>query len=444
MDRTTSGLEGRLPTRSRAAWWAFILFLGAVVAYVVGSFMGLVVLGLFGYYATRPICVHLRSVTGSRQLAATLTALSVIVPILLLFAVVGLRLFQAVRSQFGDGNVVGTLIARITGIDALSAEQREQLVTLLSNPTSVLDAGGSLWANLGTAVTALQGVVGGLFLLGLSTTLAYFLLANDDDVSEGVVELIGGRDSIAYTYAIAVDTDLESVFFGNLLFVAASSILATAAYAATNLVAPPGLQVPMVLVAGFLTGIASLIPVVVGKIVYIPIVASLGFQAVSSDQGEGSLVFVGVVFVAYVLLLDILPQSFLQPYLSGRRISPILLLFAYLIGPILFGWYGIFLMPILFVLVLEAIRIVLPELLSGETIRPEATVAEDVGTDLKDAHAEEDEFQRGGSEPESESDPESEPKSESRPDSESDSDPGPESESDSDPESDRDPNADER
>ncbi|RAW44617.1 AI-2E family transporter [Halorubrum sp. 48-1-W] len=426
MDRPTSGLEGRLPTRSRTAWWAFVLFLGAVVAYVVGSFMGLVVLGVFGYYATRPICVRLRSVTGSRQLAATLTALSVIVPILVLFAVAGLRLFQTVSEQFGDGNVVGRLIARITGVDALSAEQREQLVSLLSNPTSVLDAGGSLWANLGTVVTALQGVVGGLFLLGLATTLAYFLLANDDDVSEGLVELIGGRDSTAYAYAIAVDADLESVFFGNLLFVVASAILATVAYAVTNLVAPPGLQVPMVLVAGFLTGIASLIPVVVGKVVYVPIVASLGFQAVSGDRGDGSLVFVGAVLVAYVLLLDVLPQSFLQPYLSGRRIDPILLLFAYLIGPILFGWYGIFLMPILFVLVLEAIRIVLPELLDGERIRPEATVAEDVGTDPKDAHAGEEEFQRDDPQPTTESEP------------------GPEAEFEFDtgPEADRNPNAD--
>ena len=436
MDRTTSGLEGRLPSRSRTAWWAFVLFLGAVVAYVVGSFMGLVVLGVFGYYATRPICVRLRSVTGSRRLAATLTALSVIVPILLLFAVAGLRLFQAVSEQFGGGNVVGTLIARVTGVDALSADQREQLVSLLSNPTSVLDAGGSVWANLGTAVTALQGVIGGLFLLGLATTLAYFLLANDDDVSEGLVELIGGRDSTAYAYAIAVDSDLESVFFGNLLFVVASSILATVAYAATNFVAPPGLQVPMVLVAGFLTGIASLIPVVVGKVVYVPIVASLGFQAISGDGGDGSLVFVGAVLVAYVLLLDVLPQSFLQPYLSGRRIDPILLLFAYLIGPILFGWYGIFLMPILFVLVLEAIRIVLPELLGGETIRPEATVAEDAGTDPKDAHAEEEVFQRDDSDPTSESEPDPEPESEF------DTDPEPESEFDTDPEPDRDPNSD--
>lgn len=421
MDSGINGLADRLPSRNRLGWWAFILLLGAAVAYVVGSFIGLTVLGLFGYYATRPICVRLRSVTDSRQLAATLTALSVLVPILLLLVVVGLRLFQTAQRQFGDGEFVGTLIARITGVDALPAEQRERLVSLLLNPSSILDAGGSVWSNVGTAVTALQGVVGGLFLLGLATTLAYYLLANDADVSETLTELIGGRDSTAYAYAIAVDADLESVFFGNLLFVVASSILATVTYAATNLLAPPGLQVPMVLVAGFLTGLASLIPVVVGKIIYLPIVALLGFQAISTDQGQGSLVFVGVVLVAYVLILDILPQSFLQPYLSGRRIDPILLLFAYLLGPILFGWYGIFLMPILFVLVLEAIRIVLPELLSGEPIRPEATVAEDIGTDPEEERAEQDDRQGD----------------------DSDSDSGPESESETESESDRDPDLDE-
>jgi len=145
-----NGLTDHLPSRSRLGWWAFVLLLGVAIAYVVGSFIGLTVLGLFGYYATRPICVRLRSVTGSRQLAATLTALSVLVPILLLLVVVGLRLFQVVQRQFGDGEFVGTLVARITGIDdALPAEQREQLVSLLLNPSSILDAGGSVWSTWG-------------------------------------------------------------------------------------------------------------------------------------------------------------------------------------------------------------------------------------------------------------------------------------------------------
>ncbi|MDZ5810908.1 hypothetical protein U4E84_06070 [Halorubrum sp. AD140] len=138
-----NGLADQLPSRSRLGWWVFVLLLGLAVAYVVGSFIGLVVLGLFGYYATRPICDRLRSVTGSRHLAATLTALSVLVPILILFVLVGLRLFQVVQREFEGGEFVDTLVGRITGVDALPMEQRERLVSVLSNPSSVFDAGGS-------------------------------------------------------------------------------------------------------------------------------------------------------------------------------------------------------------------------------------------------------------------------------------------------------------
>ena len=58
-----------------------------------------------------------------------------------------------------------------------------------------------------------------------------------------------------------------------------------------------------------------------------------------------------------------------------------LLMFAYLLGPILFGWYGFFLLPILFLAILEAVRIVLPELLHGERLTHTATMGEDLGAD---------------------------------------------------------------
>jgi hypothetical protein len=134
----------------------------------------------------------------------------------------------------------------------------------------------------------------------------------------------------------------------------------------------------MVFVLGVLTGAASLIPIAVGKIVYLPVVAYLGAQAV--DSGGASLAFVGVVLVVYFLVLDILPQTFLQPYITGRQLDVVVLLFAYLLGPILFGWYGFFLLPILFVLMLEAIRIVLPELLHGEPLTPTVSIGESVGS----------------------------------------------------------------
>ena len=45
---------------------------------------------------------------------------------------------------------------------------------------------------------------------------------------------------------------------------------------------------------------------------------------------------------------------------------------AYTFGPLLFGWYGIFLAPMLLVLVVHFARIVLPELVAGTPIQPYA------------------------------------------------------------------------
>jgi predicted PurR-regulated permease PerM len=176
-----------------------------------------------------------------------------------------------------------------------------------------------------------------------------------------------------------VDEDLESVFFGNLLFVVAMTVVAAVAYSLTNLVAPEGLGIPMVFVLAFLTGLASLIPIVVGKLVYLPVVALLGLQA--TDAGQGALAFVGGVLVVYFVVLDVLPQTFLQPYLSGRQLGMMLLMFGYILGPILFGWYGFFLLPIVLVVMVEAVRIVLPELLHGERLTPTVSMAESAGSD---------------------------------------------------------------
>ena len=354
-----------------------MLALAAAMTFLVRQFVGMIVLGVFGYYATRPIAVRVRRVVDSRRTAAVVTVLTILVPILLLLVLAAAQLFHH-ASQLSDGGT-GGVIAGIVGFEALSPEQRGQLVAFVRDPTAAIDVEESLSSNLTELVSGVQGAFGGIVLIALSTTLSYVLLAYDRGIADTGVRLVGGRDTTARAYAAAVDADLESVFFGNLLFAVVMAVLATATYSATNLLAPEGIAIPMVFVLGMLTGAASLIPIVVGKVVYLPVVAVLAVQALQ-DGGAG-LVFVGAVLVAYVLLLDLLPQSIVQPYVTGQRIEPVILLFAYLVGPIAFGWYGFFLMPVLFVLVIEAVRIVLPELVRGEPIEPEATVAEGLGTD---------------------------------------------------------------
>jgi predicted PurR-regulated permease PerM len=370
--------------RDRIGWWLYVLALAGATLFLAYSFVGILVLGLFGYYATRPICDRMSRLVDSDRIAAALTVLVVLLPILLLVLYAGVQVVTSIDRAFG-GTALSALAAQVAGFDSIPLEQRAQLLSIISDPLSLGSAlERSIWSNVETGLEVLKGVFGAILLLGLSITLSYTLLERDDEVSDRLVALAGGRDTTAYAYARAVDEDLESVFFGNLLFVIAMGVIATVTYAATNLVAPAGLRVPMVIVLGFLTGLTSIIPLVVGKVVYLPVVALLAFQAMGADGNH--LPFVGGVLVVYFLVLDFLPQSFIQPYISGQEFDMMVLLFAYILGPVLFGWYGFFLLPIVAVLILEAVRIVLPELVHGDPSRPEPTPGGATGDprDLRD------------------------------------------------------------
>lgn len=361
--------------RARIGWWLFVLILGVAAAFIAYSFVGVLVLGIFGYYATRPINKRIDTRVDSDGVAAWVTVLVILIPLLLLVFYASIRAFQGVQQLIGATGGIGF----DSMLEMLSNAQRRTVTSILENPSQAVEnPQQTLETVLGSGAAVLSAIFGTLLLLALAVTLAYFLLENDDELAAGLCQLFGGRDTTAYAYASAVDEDLESVFYGNFLFVVAMAIIAVAAYWTTNAVAPEGLHVPLVFVLGFLTGVASLIPIVVGKIIYLPVVGLLALQALSVDGDQ--FLFVGAVLVAYFLVLDILPQTFLQPYITGRQLDMLMMMFAYLLGPILFGWYGFFLLPIIFVLMVEAIRIVLPELVHGDAVTPEVEMGDSIGT----------------------------------------------------------------
>jgi predicted PurR-regulated permease PerM len=381
--------------RSRMGWWVVVLVLAATAVFLTYSFVGLVVLGVFGYYAARPIYQRLSTAIDADGIVAGLALSVLIVPVIVLVLYTGLQLVQQLQQFLGTTGSTASLIQQYLGLGPLSNQQQQALRALLQQQSGQLIANPRqmLRTLFQMGLRVVGAVVGALLLLALAVTFSYFLLKHDDGLEDGLIELFGGRDTTAYAYATAVDEDLESVFFGNLVFVIAMSVIAASAYWATNMLAPQGLSVPMVPVLAFLTGIASLIPIVVGKVVYVPVVAYLAFQALRTSSV--ALAFVGGVLVAYFLALDILPQTFLQPYITGQQLDMILLMFGYLLGPLLFGWYGFFLLPIVFIVMLEAIRIILPELIHGDTLTPNVVLGENVGsnprTNREEAAAEDDE-----------------------------------------------------
>ncbi|AEN04569.1 AI-2E family transporter [Halolamina sp.] len=365
-----------LPSRNSAFWWLYVVALTGAALFIGHSFVGILVLGLFGYYAARPICARFDKVVDSHALAAALTVATVLVPMLMLILYALVRVFQQIQNQF-EGSVLSILVSQLIGPGAVGDDGVTVVEELLRNPPSLMEVTDLLFGpEVQQGVRIVDAVFGAVLLLALAVTLSYGLLQYDSAIAKSFGEVVGGPETTVYSYALAVDSDLASVFFGNFLFVLVMSLVATVTYGLTNLVAPPGFNVPMAFTLGALTGIASLLPIVVGKVIYLPIVGYLGMTAV--QQGRG-YVFVGGVFVAYFLVLDILPQSFLQPYITGKQLNPLVLLFAYILGPILFGWYGFFFLPIVFVLILELIRVVLPELLRGEPIDSTPSVGEGTG-----------------------------------------------------------------
>ena len=381
--------------RYRVGWWGFVAALAAVAVYIAYAFVDVIALGVFGYYATRPICARIHDVTDSKWLSAVLTVLTVLLPIFVLTMYAVVQLFGRFQQALGS-DLLSMLTSRVFGSQFVLGSGGIALASLIRNPPSVAQlTTPSFWQGLQQGLSVLGTLLNGLLVVALGVTLAYALLHHDGSLSNVFVELVGGRGTAAYGYAVAVDSDLETVFFGNLVFVVIMSVIATAAYAVTNYLAPPGLAVPMVFVLGFLTGVASLIPIVVGKVVYLPVVGYLALQA--SGSGGAGFVFVGATLVAYFLVLDILPQSILQPYITGHDLNMLLLLFAYILGPMLFGWYGFFLLPILFILILEAVRIVLPELVHGQPLVPETSLAEDLGADPQDERDDTQNVDRGHS-----------------------------------------------
>ncbi|WP_081927051.1 AI-2E family transporter [Halobellus rufus] len=209
----------------------------------------------------------------------------------------------------------------------------------------------------------LTALVSEFFLnLFIVVIVTYYLLVDGHKVSRWLLKFDDG--AIIREYLEAVDDELEAVLFGNLLNVLAISLIAIGSFSIYNTFVPPAAEIPYPALVGALTGIASLIPVVGMKIVYVPVtfVAALPI-ALGGDPAN--LVYIGVFTVVAVVVVDTIPDLILRPILSGKETHVGLLMLAYTLGPVVLGFYGLFFAPILLVVGLTFANTALPRLLGA-------------------------------------------------------------------------------
>jgi len=365
-------------SRYRLGWWSFGITLGAALLYVVYRFVGTFVFGVFIYYATRPIYRRLRRVIRPSSLAAAVSLFALALPALVLVAY-ALSIALGELLQYVNGGALDP--TRWPLVDQELLDSIADPATLLQlDLEQYLTAEGvqSLLSSLGSAVDTVAFLGIGAVHLFVMLALAFYLLRDGDRLSRWVVRKFGDERGVLETYGRAVDRDFKAIFFGNILNAVLTGSIGVLAYSILNVYAPPGLTIPAAPLVGLLAGVASLVPIVGMKLVYVPVALYLAVVGALNDPT--TLWFVVVFGAVSFVVVDTIPDLVLRPYVSGRRLHVGSLMIAYTFGPLLFGWYGIFLTPMLLVLIVHFARLVLPELLDGEPIEPYAVDPGTVGT----------------------------------------------------------------
>jgi predicted PurR-regulated permease PerM len=370
----TDSVSARL-NRPGVALSAFGLVLLVVLAWIAFRYAGWIVLGLFTYYVGRPITGRLQKYISSRSVAAGLTLLFIIIPILLfLAAFLAVAVGQALNLLSSDA--VASIIQRLPlPSTQLPSDPVDLVVQVVQDPTfsSALD-------QFGVALGAFTATLYNVFLMLL---FAFFLLVYDGQLARWFEANVLGTDSMSVNYLRNVDRGLTSVYFGYTLTIFVVIILAAIIYTVFNFLAPGNLAIPSAVLLAVVTGVFTLIPLVGRSIVYAFIVALLSVQAVNTNP---RLLWVPVLFfLLMVLVFDNVVRTYIRPYLSGKQYNMALVMFAYLLGPALFGWYGIFMGPLLMVLIVEFITNVLPQIAAVQPDETEVPGADEFGGSLAES-----------------------------------------------------------
>jgi predicted PurR-regulated permease PerM len=353
--------------RSRAVWWALTAAVLLVVAVTVFSFIGTFVLGLFLYYAARPIHKRVDELVEGDTVSVLTTLVLFDLPFL---AVSGYVLLVGARELRSLPTVT------IEGVGSVLVGSPDRFERFLRDPVAYVTQFDN--AVLQERLLTGAGILGEIATLVIHLVLAYafafFLLRDGDKLVHWARETVGnaaddgtGLDGSLWTYLQLVDRDLRVVYFGNIRTVFVVALLGVLVYNGLNAIAPAGLAVPVPTVLAVATGIATLIPLVVGKVVYLPVAGYLTLRAVELDS---SLLWFPLAFAAVAfVVLDAFPITVVRPYLAGQTTHGGLMMFAYVLGGLMFGWYGLFLGPLLLVCSLNLFRVALGDLVHGEPVR---------------------------------------------------------------------------
>lgn len=343
--------------RKRLFGWyliAIILFIFAV--YVVGTYIGAFIVALFFYYGARPLHRRLKKyIHPTLSAGASVTALLIPVLILLSYLLfIGSRELTNALEQIDSGRIE-------EDIDFIDYEFIDTAQQALATPETLnVPQLVNLSQNLFEFSVQYLDYFTAFGLQALIAVITAFYLLRDDHHINSIAKNKLYLSDKTIEFLEESDRDFQIVFFGNIL----NAVLAAAIGAITFTLIdifflPDQLALHYPVLIGFACGLGSLIPVVGMKIVYIPVALYLAGLSVLLNI-PGGFVMALIFFAVAFIIVDTIPDFAIRPYISGRNVHVGLILLAYIFGPIVFGWYGLFLGPMLLILGTNFFNIIFP------------------------------------------------------------------------------------
>jgi predicted PurR-regulated permease PerM len=335
--------------------------IATVLGFLAYKFIAALTVSVFLYYSTRRYYSLLGQLRLPARTRAAVVIASLAIPLLLLISYTLLLLVIEARQFVAQYAVLDVVGENVRVIGATSEIPDFTLQGIYgAYQTGELDVViDFVFENL-SFLTGLSQFVLNLLIVVIVT---YYLLIDGPRFRRWLLKF--DEDALVREYLEAADEELEAVLFGNLLNVIAISLIAVGTFVSYNALVPAAVKVPYPALAGVLTGIASLIPVVGMKIVYLPL-SVIAAVPLLLESNLSLLIYILGFLVVAIIVVDTIPDILLRPYLSGETTHVGLLMLAYILGPVVLGFYGLFFAPIVLVLSHTFADTALPRLLGAE------------------------------------------------------------------------------
>lgn len=360
-----------------------ISILTILLSFMIFNFIGSIVLGLFLYYVSEPVYKYLRNYNISKTTSALSALISLILPIVIILSYtiriiaiefrsisIQLRSISTNSTDLGilkylQSEPVNDLIININNISQIqSIEDIEEIINSFdaSFVSSVIDI--SVESSL-IVISSLSDI---FFTLFIAFAIAFYSLKNGENIKKKVYELIQHDPDIIQFWE-KLDRKLQMVYIGNIGLAIFTAIIAVVSFTLISYFIPGGGVLRYPALIGILCGLTSIIPVFGVKIIYIPITLILyTINLLQYGFPEGVL-FPTVFIVVSVIIVDVIPDLIIRPKIGSMGgVSMGVVLLSFVLGPLTFGWYGLFLGPIVFVVIYEFINELLPKIMNNEVI----------------------------------------------------------------------------